>query len=268
MTLRIVHGIGCVGAGILLTLGGAEAAGRQAAVPGGDPDQLYEQALAAYDQGRFEDAERLHRRALAIHSERLPSNHRLITTALNNLGVLARMRGDLKQAEALLTDALSRQPGPTPDRAATLIALANVHSARHRPFQAETLVREAVAILEAAPASDPRALPAALNTLGTLHLELDDPQGAERQFRKALDLAGEAPPAFRATLGSNLAAAIFAQGRTTESLSLYSRTLTETQSALGPVHPRTAGVRQFYAEALRKAGRKAEARDVLRGFVQ
>lgn len=268
MTSFIVHGIGCMGAGILLSCVCVQSASAQSAPAGGDPDHFYLQALAAYDQGRFDEAERLHRRALALHRDRLPAGHPLIATALTNLGVLSRIRGDLKQAEALLNDSLSRQPRPTPDRAAALIALANVHSARRKPFMAEPLVREAVAILEGFDAPDPRALPAALSSLGALHLELDDPEGAERQFRRAIDLAGDAPLAFRSTLQSNLAAALFAEGRTAESLMLYSKTLSQTESALGSAHPRTTGVRRNYADALAKTGRKAEAREVLRGFVQ
>lgn len=234
-----------------------------------DANQLYKDALAAYDQGRYATAERLHEQALPLHKAVLPADHELVTTALHNLGVLARIRGDYDTATKRLNEALSLAPRDSVRRADTLNALASVYTARKRPFDAEPLVREAITILESAPQPDYLELADAFNSLGMLHLVLDDAEGAERQLRKAQQKAAsltDAPPEFHVTLSVNLATSIFRQNRIDEALSLYDEALRYGVELLGPEHPRTAMARDYYAEALKKSGRKKAARDLVRAF--
>lgn len=234
-----------------------------------DPNQLYRDALTAYDQGRYANAERLHEQALPLHKAVLPASHELITTALHNLGVLARIRGDYDTASKRLNEALALAPRGSVRRADTLNALASVYTARKRPLDAEPLVREAIAILESAPQPDALELADALNSLGMLHLVLDDAEGAERQLRKAQQKVTsfpDAPPEFHVTLSINLATSIFRQNRVDEAINLYDEALHYAVELLGAEHPRTAMARDYYAEALKKSGRKKAARDLIRTF--
>lgn len=232
-----------------------------------DPNQLYRDAIAAYDQGRFADAERLHLEALPYYQAMLPPDHELVITSLHNLGVLARRRGDYSAAAKWLNAALAVAPAGSLLRADSLNGLATVLEHRKRPLEAEPLVREAISILEALPQPDHLELADSLNTLGLLHLALGDPEGAERQFTRArdrLNFAATVPPEFRSTLAVNLAAAVFRQNKTVDALRLYGQALQEAEHSFGMTDPRTGAVRHYYAEALRKTGRRADAKALIR----
>lgn len=230
---------------------------------------IFYKAVTEYDRGHYTEAERLHIEALALLEARYPDGHPSIATSLHNLAVLARMRGDLNLAEKYFDRVLALRVGRPESRneyAATLVEVANLWHTRKNPYKAEPLLREAIAILETPPRGDKEndiALSAAYNTLGTLHLGLQDYEGGERQLRKAIAYAGEAPPAHRVTLNSNLAASLCAQGRNEECFTLFQRTVEIAQRELGPDHPRYQDVVGYYAKALKRARRGDEAKALL-----
>lgn len=234
-------------------------------------DDIAKRAVAAYDIGNFAEAERLELEALKQFEATHPPDHASIATSLHNLGVLARTRGDLKQAERYLSrvlDIRASQPWARAEYASTLIEVANLWQIRKKPYLAEPPLREAIEILEGNPQGNQVALSAAYNTLGSLHITLGDPDGAERHLRNALRYSGHAPPAHIMTVKANLAAAIFDQGRVSEGLALYRDTMAQAHAALGEAHPRYHDVVRFYARALRNAKRGGEAKALVRSLVQ
>lgn len=58
-----------------------------------EADRLTKTGNALYQQGRFADAEALHRRALALTEQALGPDHPLTATNLNNLGEALRKQG-------------------------------------------------------------------------------------------------------------------------------------------------------------------------------
>jgi tetratricopeptide (TPR) repeat protein len=88
-----------------------------------------------------------------LRRESLPEGHPLIAVLLNNLGSLARARGDLPAAEALHREALAMRrkalPASHPDIAQSLNNLAFVLRAQGRLTEAAPMFREAVAANEA-----------------------------------------------------------------------------------------------------------------------
>lgn len=236
-------------------------------------ESVLARAQAAYEKGNYAEAERLHREALAVFEAKYPERQASIAVSLHNLGVLARKRGDDKEAEVLFDRVLEIRANlsdqgtdASADRAATLIEIANLWHSRHKPLEAERPVREAIAILEASPVGNEAALSAAYNTLGVLHVDLSDPEGGERQFRKALAISDSTPPSQRVTMRSNLAAALFYQGRIDEGLDLYRETMIDARRQIGAAHPRYQDLVRSYTQALRRAKRGGEAKAVLREY--
>ena len=77
----------------------------------GEPRQLTSDILSNLaglyrDQGRYEQAEALYQRALAIREQVLGSEHPQVATSLNNLAGLYQSQGKYEQAEALYQRAL------------------------------------------------------------------------------------------------------------------------------------------------------------------
>jgi tetratricopeptide (TPR) repeat protein len=102
------------------------------------------------------------------------------------------LRETLARAEMQL---VQREASLGPNHPAVGIALDDVAKALaslHRYYEAEPLIQRAINIQEMA--RQPRAAAAARNTLGTLFFFLDDPEGAIRQFRRALDWLDAAGP--------------------------------------------------------------------------
>jgi len=92
----------------------------------------------------------LFQQALAIY-EKLAPNSLQVATTLNNLGIVARNRGDLARAEQLYQQALAIFENLAPnslDVAGTLNNLGNVAYARGDLARAEQLYQQALAIFE------------------------------------------------------------------------------------------------------------------------
>jgi tetratricopeptide (TPR) repeat protein len=109
-------------------------------------------ALAALidRQGRFEEAERLYRRALTILEREYGEHHHLVAVALNNLAAVRYARRAMEEAEALYRAARSiemRQLGPDhPAVAFTTNNLAVLLSETGRGEEAASLFRDAIAL--------------------------------------------------------------------------------------------------------------------------
>ncbi|MEM9458803.1 MAG: tetratricopeptide repeat protein [Myxococcota bacterium] len=180
-------------------------------------------------QGRYEDAEREHRRALALHDE-LPRP---------DLPRGARLRGDL----------------------------ANVLTAQGRYAEAEQEHRRALAILhEALGASHPNVA-ISRNDLAAVLMAQGKQQEAEQELRRALvrlDRALGPDNALVASAHSNLANVLHAQGRYQEAEQESRRALETRHKVLEPGHPQVAVSRSNLALALMGQGKVEQAEQELR----
>ncbi len=175
-------------------------------------------------QWKFQEAETLLMRALAIDEKTLGPEHPATVISLSNLAVLYRYQGKYAEAEPLLKRALAIREKPLgpehPDVATSIINLANLYRDQGKYAEAEALYQRALEILEKA--------------LGPEHL----------------DVAGSL--ASQALLYSD-------QGKYAEAEPLLKRALAIMEKALGPEHPTVAPVLESYAYLLRKMGRDDEA---------
>jgi tetratricopeptide (TPR) repeat protein len=113
---------------------------------------LEEMALVYWHQSRFDEAEPLYRRALAIRENAVGPEHPDVLQSLNNLAELYRAQGKYSEAEPLHERALAiRERAQGPDRPDVLQSLNNqavLYQGQGRYAEAEPLYQRALAIVE------------------------------------------------------------------------------------------------------------------------
>lgn len=186
--------------------------------------------------------------------------------ALTGLSLLARERGDFKQARTLAAraaDALREAVGTEhPDYAASLVNLATMEQDLHQDRKARELYTEALRIDEEKLSPDHPRIGADLNNLGVVSARLREYALAESYFLKALDAEGRRDPGGvqLALWTANLAGLYAKQHRDAEALNRF-RSATAVLCAKDAGDMRVAGILQQYAGLLRANGSFAEAED-------
>ena len=107
-------------------------------------------ALLYKAQGKYAEAEPLHKRALAIYEKTLGPGHPRVATSLNNLALLYKAQGRYVDAEPLYQRALAiyeKTLGPEHPKLATCLNnLASLYHVQGRYAEAEPLYKRALAI--------------------------------------------------------------------------------------------------------------------------
>ena len=184
------------------------------------------EAIAAFEERRFADAEKHLRRAVR-HAEARGADHPVLAAALSDLAEVYRAQAKYDEAVPLYQRAIEiaeKSRGPhDASLARPLNSLALVYRAQGMYDEAEPLCRRALGILEksaSAKSVDDRILAPSVN---------------------------------------NLLAVYLAQGRYGEALPLYRRAVALKERILGPAHPDLAGSFGNYAALLRKLKHEEEA---------
>ena len=222
-------------------------------------------------QGRYVEAEQLHRRALEIREEKLGPDHHDTAASLNDLAEVLHARGQYGEAEQLHRRALEireEKLGPDhPETAASLNNLAGVLRAQGRYGEAEQLHRRALRIDEEKLGPDHPSTATSLGNLAGVLMAQGRYGEAEQLHRRALRIKeeklGPDHPTTAASL-SNLAGVLRAQGRYDEAEQLYRRALRIEEEKLGPDHPSTAISLGSLAGVLQDQGRYDEAEQLHR----
>ena len=225
------------------------------------------------NQGRYQEAEPLVKRALAIYEKALGSDHPNAASSLNNLAVLYVSQGRYEEAEPLHRGALAiyeKALGPDhPDTASSLNNLAGLYNSQGRYEEAEPLYRRALAIREKALGPDHPDTASSLNNLATVYDSQGRYEEAEPLYRRALAIRekvlGPDHPDTASSL-NNLAVLYRHHGRYDQAERLYRRALAIHEKALGPDHPYTATSLNNLAVLYRSQGRHEEAEQALERF--
>ncbi len=214
-------------------------------------------------QGRLEEAEPLHKRALSIREKALGPEHAATAQSLLNLAAVYKAQRRYAEAEQL--EQRSRK-----HRVPTVSADALWQSyiaAGGRAFQqgnypeAEKQLVAALLEAEVFGPRDPR-LATSFNNLALVYQAQGRYIEAEPLYKRALvmlekTLGTEHPEVARSL--NNLAALYQAQGKYDEAEPFYKRALAIREKALGPEHPHVVQSLKNYAAMLRKTGRGEEA---------
>jgi tetratricopeptide (TPR) repeat protein/predicted Ser/Thr protein kinase len=223
-------------------------------------------ALARYDA-----ADSLLSRALAMQREALGEDHPDVAATLDRLGRLVRDRGRLDEAErhfrAARSIRLRAYPPTHPAQAASLVNLALVHMDRAEPARAESLYGEAVAIQRRA--HGPRAAEVAvvMRPWASAARRKGDVALATARFAEAVVIMAEArgdSHPLTAELRVHHGDALALRGDTAAAEQLYRRALGEIERARGPRHTTLVHVLGNLAALATQTGRLREAEELQR----
>src|SRR5271157_2474037 len=223
-------------------------------------------AATLHDQGKYAEAEAMHRQALAITRKALGEDHPDTAGSYNNLAETLRAQGKYAEAEAMHRRALAitrKALGEDhPDTAGSYNNLAATLSAQGKYAEAEALHRRALAIrLKALGKDHPDTAGSYNNLAATLH-DQGKYAEAEPMHRRALAIRLKALGADHpdtATSYNNLAATLHDQGKYAEAEPMHRRALAIRLKALGADHPDTATSYNNLAATLQDQGKSAEA---------
>jgi CHAT domain-containing protein/Flp pilus assembly protein TadD len=229
-------------------------------------EKLNKQGIQLYQEGRYAEAEPLHKEALTIRKKQLGDNHPDTAKSLNNLALLYESQGRYTEAELLHKEALAirkKQLGDDhPDTANSLNNLAELYESQGRYTEAELLHKEALAIRKKQLGDDHPDTAASLNNLALLYYFQGRYTEAEPLVKEALGIRkkqlGDDHPDTATSL-NNLAGLYYLQGRYTEAEPLFIEALAIRKKKLGDNHPDTATSLNNLAGLYTLQGRYTEA---------
>jgi serine/threonine-protein kinase len=226
---------------------------------------LHNLASLLAEGGRYDEAEALFRRALAI-KRRLPeaAGAAGLAASLNGYATLLATRGRLDEAEALYREALLARRaahGPVhPEVSSALNNLANVLAERGSRDEAQSLYAEDLALRRKLYGDGDPRVAVALNNEAMLRQERGDAAGAVPLFREALAIfrraVGDAHPNV-AVARRNLAAALAARGEPAACEEEARLAVAILRAALKPDHWRLADAESVLGGCLAGLGRFA-----------
>lgn len=202
-------------------------------------------------QGRFDEAERAHRRAHAVFLAARGEVALELAALYHNRGGLEHARRRDAGGEPFARRGLEireRTVGPDhPAVAADAAALGAILNGLGKRDEAEALLRRALAVFERTYGAQHHEIAVTMNHLAAVCEAKGDTAEAEQLYRRALAIKdkrlGGEHPEIAASL-NNLAMLCRAQGRDAEADQCYRRALVILERALGPSHPSTVACRE------------------------
>jgi tetratricopeptide (TPR) repeat protein len=228
---------------------------------------LHELATVQQSLGHFVEAEKLLRRGLAVCERAAPPDPRCATRVSISLASLYLDTGHYAKAGELLRRSASTldDRADAADLARIYLHLATLAFQRSDYGEAEGFCRRSLAKLELSGAQNTADSAALVNNVAALRLRAGRPEAAIPLLERAITMFEAAggprhPYLIRPLL--NLAAANSQLNRHADALTAGARGLAIATAALGGDHYATAESALQYAAALRRAGRKREAKQV------
>ncbi len=238
-----------------------------------EPTTLLMNGLALYltQRVRFDEAEHLHRRALASNEKLLGPDHPNVATCLNNLATLYHATNRLAEAEPLMQRALKIGEASFgkdhPNVAIRLNNLAQLYRATNRLKQAEPLAKRALAIDEASLGSEHPNVARDLNNLALLYQDSNRLKQAEPLIQRALaiDEASLGSDHPNVAIGLNNLAQLYKDtNRLKEAEPLMERALAIDEASFGKDHPEVATALNNLAQLYQDTNRLKEAEPLMK----
>jgi tetratricopeptide (TPR) repeat protein len=222
-------------------------------------------------KARYDDAEPLYRRAIAIGEKSDGPDHPVVAIRLNNLAVLLKNTNRLSEAEPMFRRAITigeKSYGPDhPEVVIDLNNLAGLLWATNRLSEAETMFRRAITIGEKSHGPDHPEVAIRLNNLAVLLQATNRLSEAELMSRRALAIDeksyGPDHPSVARDLNT-LAVLLKNTNRLSEAEPMSHRAITIDEKNYGPDHPNVARDLKTLAQLLRATNRLSEAEPLYR----
>ena len=228
---------------------------------------LHAQSRSLYRAGKYDEAQPLSERALAIREKASGPNDLDLASILDQLAILFSVKADYAKAEPLFQRALKireiQHGANHPDVAYSLNNLALFYQMQGDYEQAESLFQRAADGFEKALGPEHPTLAHPLNNLGVLYLYKGDYVSAEQFFRRSLTirekLLGLEHIDVAQSVG-NLAIVYVETARYAEAEQAYQRALLIREKVQGPEHPELFNTLNNFAGLYRLKGdyKKAE----------
>jgi tetratricopeptide (TPR) repeat protein len=217
-------------------------------------------------QGRYEEPERLLRRALEGWEAKLGPKHPDTLATVEDLARVFGSQGRYEEAERLFRRALEgweAKLGPKhPDTLRIVQSLAGAYQSQGRYEEAERLCLRALEGREEKLGPNHPNTLRAVHGLAVVYWSQGRYEEAEQLYRRVLqgweEKLGPKHPSTLTTV-QNLAVVYSSQGRYEEAEQLYRRALEGWEERLGPKHPHTLGTVQNLAVVYRSQDRYGEA---------
>ena len=235
-----------------------------------EAEELNQQILDLYKQGRYEEAIPLANQALAIREKANGADHPNMATALNNLAALYQATRDFAKAEPLLQRALAFREkvngADHPNTATALNNLATLYKATGTYTKAEPLYQRALEIFEKVNGPDHLNTAATLSNLVALYQATGAYAKAEPLLQRALAIREKVNGADHpntATALNKLAQLYQDTGAYAKAEPLYQRALAIFEKVNGPEHLDTAMALNNLATLHQALGAFAKAEPLL-----
>jgi len=223
-----------------------------------------------WEIGKYEDAEKMDRAALAITERLFGRESRETAAALSDLGIVLWKEGNLAEAEVVQQRALTiRQKlfgDDNADVAVSLSNLADVYRHQKNGAAAEKLARKTLAIRQELFGRESLEAATSLRILGIMQGDAGNWAESEALSREVLairrKLLGPEHALVAASL-NDLAWAVGAQGRQDEAENLEGEALAMRQKLLGGEHPDVAKSFFLLGERMRRRGELTQANSFL-----
>ncbi|MFL5653828.1 MAG: tetratricopeptide repeat protein, partial [Ktedonobacteraceae bacterium] len=221
-------------------------------------------------RGRYEQAELLLLRALAVRQQILEANHPDTARTRNDLGVLYFNQGKYQEAEHLLQEALAARQQMLgvrhPDVAQTLHNLASLYRAQGAYVKAEPFYLQALHIRETTLGIDPPLVAQSYYGLAKLYHSQEKYQQAEKLCKQALHIQeqhlGDNHPVIASTL--NMLAKIYqGQNKLDQAKEMNMHALRIREGSSGSDHPHVAVIFNSLIEIYLAEGRYREAEPLI-----
>lgn len=195
--------------------------------------------------GRLDQAEADARQAVTILDRSGPEYQIAASDAMQGLGLIRLLRGDLGEAQQWLRRAMQSLPEGDPRVAATLAGMAGVHLQARRYADSEQLLHKAIAMWETNPNASPRAVAAAWNNLAQIAKLTARWSEADTLYRRTLEqweqATGRDSVEYALTL-SNYADLYRATGKLSGAERMYHEALGTLKARLGPGDQRVINI--------------------------
>ncbi len=232
-----------------------------------DADTMRVAAGLDLELGRYADAEKLDKEALALDMKDRGAGHPAVATGLNALASVYLAEGHFAEAEPLLQRALAIREkafgADHPIVAVTVDDLAIVYRTEGRYADAEALAKRALAIREKALGPEHPAVAASLNSLALIYVMERHFVLAVPLYQRALAIREKAfGPEHRLVAATLVNLAMLHRVRNAPPQQyepLLKRALAIEMKALGPTHPETARTRSALGAAQRDEGDQVDA---------